>query len=112
MSRRIRHATDASSITGGSSINGNLQEGQDETDGVIAGSILSNVSVHPTNNINWFRSEIQRLKFGKLNSHSTSLMRRIYYPKAFLFIVIDISMKHSIFRCSWCLENIFGQQRS
>ena len=75
MSRRIRHATDASSITGGSSINGNLQEGQDETDGVIAGSILSNVSVHPTNNINWFRSEIQRLKFGKLNSHSTSLMR-------------------------------------
>ena len=77
MSRRIRHATDASSITGGSSINGNLQEGQDETDGVIAGSILSNVSVHPTNNINWFRSEIQRLKFGKLNSHSTSLMRCI-----------------------------------
>ena len=74
MSRRIRHATDASSITGGSSINGNLQEAQDETDGAVVGSILSNVLGHPTNNINWFRSEIQRLKFGKFNSHSTSLL--------------------------------------
>ena len=78
MCRRIRHATDASSITGGSSINGNLQEGQDETDGAVAGSILSNVLVNPTNNINWFRSEIQRLKFGKFNSRSKSLMRSIY----------------------------------
>ena len=74
MSRRIRHATDASSITGGSSINGNLQEAQDETDGAVVGSILSNVLGHPINNINWFRSEIQRLKFGKFNSHSTSLL--------------------------------------
>ena len=73
MSRRIRHATDASSITGGSSINGNLQEGHDETDGVVAASILSNVLIHPTNNINWFRSEIQRLKFGKSIAFSTML---------------------------------------
>ena len=65
MSRRIRHATDASSITGGSSVNGNLQEGQDDTDGVEVGGILSNVVMHSNNNINWFRSEIQRLKFGK-----------------------------------------------
>ena len=78
MCRRIRHATDASSITGGSSINGNLQEGQDETDGAVAGSILSNVLVNPTNNINWFRSEIQRLKFGRFNSRSTSRIRSIY----------------------------------
>ena len=65
-SRRIRHATDASSVTGGSSTNGHLQEGQEETDGYepTAGILSSHIIFHPTNS-NWFRSEINRLKFGK-----------------------------------------------
>ena len=75
ISRRIRHATDASSITGGSSINGNLQEGPDDTDGGEAGGILSNVINYPINNINWFRSEILRLKFGECVTLSKNIIR-------------------------------------
>jgi hypothetical protein len=70
-SRRIRHATDVSSVTEGSSTNGHLQEGQEETDGYepTTGILSSHIIFHPANS-NWFRSEINRLKFGELNAFS------------------------------------------
>ena len=80
-SRRIRHATDASSITGASSTNGNLQESQEETDGYDAATgILSN-PVYQLANSNWFRSEILRLKFGKsvvINYRSNAALSTIF----------------------------------
>ena len=70
-SRRIRHATDVSSVTEGSSTNGHLHEGHEETDGYepTTGILSSHMIFHPANS-NWFRSEINRLKFGELNAFS------------------------------------------
>ena len=67
ISHRRRHFTDVSSVTGGSSINGqDLHVGHEETDGydIASKGISSNLILQPVNT-NWFRSEIIRLKFGK-----------------------------------------------
>ena len=72
--RRIRHATDASSVTGGSSTNDHpVHDTHDEPNGYEPTLDIPSGPILQPKNIPWFRSEILRLRFGEYNPVKISL---------------------------------------
>ena len=75
-SHRIRHATDASSVTGGSSVNGHLHEGQEQCESYQDEPTNLSAPLSSLQTNNWFRSEITRLKFDVHGAWRTSLANK------------------------------------
>ena len=72
--RRIRHATDASSVTGGSSTNDHpVHDAHDEPNGYEPTLDIPSGPILQPKNIPWFRSEILRLRFGEYKLVKLSL---------------------------------------
>ena len=72
-SRRIRHATDASSVTGGSSTNDHPHDTHDEPNGYEPTLDMPSGPMLQPKNSPWFRSEILRLRFGEYKLVKLSL---------------------------------------
>ena len=72
--RRIRHATDASSVTGGSSTNDHpVHDTHDEPNGYEPTLDMPSGPMLQPKNSPWFRSEILRLRFGEYKTVNISL---------------------------------------